>query len=76
MTAPSNDTPLKPAVVSKIEPRVVPVPEARKLLGKCGKTRFYKLVALGKVRVVKLGGSTLVDVASINALLDEVGVTK
>jgi excisionase family DNA binding protein len=51
--------------------RVVDVKEARKRLGNCGKTKIYEQIALGKLRSVKFGRRTLIEVGSINALIDE-----
>lgn len=45
------------------------VAEACAALG-LGKTNFYRLVAVGEIETIKIGGRRLVPVASIEALLD------
>ena len=32
-----------------------PIPEARKMLGDIGHTKFYQIVAAGKIKLVKIG---------------------
>ena len=44
------------------------IPESR-LLGGPGKTRIYELAQEGKLRLVRVGGRTLIDGDSLRALL-------
>ena len=46
------------------EPMLVSVKDARKLLG-LGHTTIYKLIAAGDLRVVRVGGRTLLETASL-----------
>jgi hypothetical protein len=46
----------------------VPVPTALEMLG-VGRTAFYDLVASGDIDTIKVGRSTLVVVASMNAFV-------
>lgn len=46
----------------------VRIPQAAQLLG-IGRSTFYKLMQAGEVETIKLGRSTLIPVASIEALL-------
>lgn len=47
----------------------VRIPEAAELLG-IGRTKVYALINAGEIDAVKIGGSTLVVVASIHALVE------
>jgi hypothetical protein len=46
------------------------IPEVR-LMGGPGKTRIYELAAEGKLRLVRVGGRTLIDGDSLRSLLRE-----
>ncbi len=46
------------------------IPEAR-LMGGPGKTRIYELAQEGKLRLVRVGGRTLIDGDSLRTLLRE-----
>lgn len=47
----------------------VRIPEAADLLG-VGRTKIYALINAGEIEAVKVGGSTLVVVGSIRALVE------
>jgi excisionase family DNA binding protein len=47
----------------------VRIPEAADLLG-VGRTKIYALINAGEIEAVKVGGSTLVVVRSIQALVE------
>ena len=58
-----TDAPPKPLLVSG--------PEARKII-KCGETKYWKLVKLGKIRLVDTGtGRKMVVYASLEALAQQ-----
>jgi hypothetical protein len=57
--------------VATIEPRVVSVREARRLLGDIGKTKVFQLLALGKLRGGLLGRHRVITTESINQVIDE-----
>ncbi len=46
------------------------IPEAR-LMGGPGRTRIYELAHAGKLRLVRVGGRTLIDGDSLRTLLRE-----
>lgn len=51
-------------------PLAVRIPEAVRLTG-IGRTKLYSLMASGEVATVKIGRSTLIPMASLEALLHE-----
>lgn len=53
-------------VVSALEPILVSVPEAARMLSVCRAT-FYKLLETGDVRAVKHGRRTLIPVTALRA---------
>jgi excisionase family DNA binding protein len=52
----------------QLDPLSVSVAEARRLSG-LGNTTVYRLIGEGRLRVTKIGTRTLVDYASLKALL-------
>ena len=52
-------------------PLLVPVPEARRILGGLGKTAFYSAVTRYGIRTVHLGGRSMVPVAEIDRVVAE-----
>jgi len=60
----TRSTGIKPA-----DSITVRIPEAGELLG-VGRTKIYALISAGEIEAVKIGGSTLVIVASIRALVE------
>jgi hypothetical protein len=51
------------------EPLAVSVPEAKRHLGDCSTATVYRLMDRGALEKRKLGGRTLITMASIKALL-------
>ncbi|API58598.1 hypothetical protein BSL82_04120 [Tardibacter chloracetimidivorans] len=54
--------------LSPIDCLTVRIPDAARMLG-IGRSTFYKLMQAGEVETIKLGRSTLISVASLEALL-------
>lgn len=52
--------------------RLVPVAEAREILGGIGVTKFYELVAAGDVQVVKIGRRSFVPSESLDQFIAKV----
>lgn len=52
-----------------MEPLVVSVNDARKMLGGVGRNKIYNLINDGELEAVKIGGRTLIPVAGIHALI-------
>lgn len=52
---------------AKIDPLLADTVTTRAMLGNIGKTKLYDLLREGKLERVKLGGKTLVTMASIRA---------
>jgi len=53
-----------------MEPLAVNIPEASRLLS-CSRSKTYQLVALKKLRMIKLGGKSLIAVDDIRALIED-----
>ena len=51
-------------MVNSIDPLFVPVNDGAKIIG-AGRSKFYELVAEGKIPLVKLGRKSLVSVAAL-----------
>ncbi|MDE2446492.1 MAG: excisionase family DNA-binding protein [Alphaproteobacteria bacterium] len=56
-------------MVSQIEPLLVPVNDGAKIIG-AGRSKFYELVAEGKIPLIKLGRKSLVSVAALKEFAD------
>jgi excisionase family DNA binding protein len=54
-------------VSTAFRPLLVSVDEARRMIG-LGRTKLFELIASGKLRVVKIGGRTLIPVEALEAL--------
>ena len=52
------------------EPISVRIPEACRLTG-IGRSKLYKLIAEGRIEVVKVGAITLVPYASLRGLIEK-----
>jgi excisionase family DNA binding protein len=50
-------------------PLTVRIPAAVRMTG-IGRSKLYELIASGDIEVVKIGASTLIPVASLQALID------
>lgn len=55
--------------VRSLEPLAVRVPVAMQLTG-LGRSKLYELIKAGQIKVVKVGTSTLITMASLRALVD------
>jgi len=55
--------------VSPNEPLAVRIPEACRLIG-IGRSTLYKMIAEGDLKVVKIGGPTLVPMKSLRGLIE------
>ena len=55
--------------IAPTESITVRIPEAAELLG-VGRTKVYALINAREIEAVKIGGSTLVVVASLHALIE------
>ena len=51
-------------------PRIVPVPQAKELLGGIGTTKFYELMNNRQITRVKIGARTFITTESIDSYLD------
>lgn len=58
------------AFLAHSKPLAVRIPEAIRLTG-IGRTKLYALMASGEVATVKIGRSTLIPLASLEALLHD-----
>jgi excisionase family DNA binding protein len=56
------------AIPAQAEPLTVTIPDACRMLG-IGRTKIYELIGAGDVRAIRVAGRTLVDVASLRALI-------
>lgn len=52
-----------------LNPLLVGVPEAARLIG-LGRSKLYELVKTGDIRLVKLGGRSLISVDELRAYVD------
>lgn len=50
------------------EPLTVPILDACRMVG-VGRTKMHEMMAAGEVRAVRIAGRTLIDVASLRALV-------
>lgn len=57
-----------PAISGLPAPLTVPIPEACRMIG-CGRTKMHEMMNTGDVRAVRIAGRTLIDVASLHALV-------
>ncbi|MCB9957969.1 MAG: helix-turn-helix domain-containing protein [Rhodospirillaceae bacterium] len=53
------------------EPLVVPIDEARRLLGGLGRSTIYRLMDTGALDAVHVGGRRMIRLASIRSLVAE-----
>ncbi|MGO4170531.1 helix-turn-helix transcriptional regulator [Novosphingobium sp. YAF33] len=56
-------------VMSPTEPLAVRIPEACRLIG-IGRSTLYKMIAEGDLKVVKIGGATLVPMKSLRGIIE------
>ncbi len=52
-----------------LNPLLVGIPEAARLIG-LGRSKLYELVKTGEIRLVKLGGRSLISVDELRAYVD------
>lgn len=57
------------------DPICVKINDAARMIG-VGRTKLYELIATNQIEVVKLGKSTRVTTASLNALITRLRVSK
>lgn len=58
----------QPQLALPLEPLTVRIPVAVRITG-IGRSKLYELIKAGEVEVVKIGSSTLVNVASLRRLV-------
>lgn len=57
-------------MTADIGPLLHTVPDARRLLGDLGHTKFYELVAEGRIRIVKIGRRSYVAHTELERYVD------
>jgi len=58
-----------PLATEGFAPLTVRIPAAVRMTG-IGRSKLYELIASGDIEIVKIGASTLIPVASLQALID------
>jgi excisionase family DNA binding protein len=58
-----------PPATEGFAPLTVRIPAAVRMTG-IGRSKLYELIASGDIEIVKIGASTLIPVASLQALID------